>query len=470
VRYKQLAMKRIIQLLAAALLVTAQVTIPDTPAGRQFSHWLETFNRGDPAGLKELQTRFVKPDDAERDKNFREMTGGFNLEKIEESTGTRIAGIVQERADANHHARFTMEVEAAEPHRITNFGLLLIQDGGPPPARMTEKDAIGAMQAEIDKRVKDDRFSGAVLIAKNGKTVFSGAYGMADREKKIPNQLDTQFRIGSMNKMFTATATMQLVEAGKLELQTPIGKYLSDYPNKEIASKVTVHHLLTHTGGTGDFFGPEFKTNRLQLKDLKDYVALFGNRGPKFEPGSKFEYSNYGFLLLGVIVERVSGQSYYDYVRAHVFKPAGMTRTDSLPETESVPGRSVGYMRVNGAWKPNVDTLPVRGTSAGGGYSTVEDLSRFASAILTHKELNARNTEILTTGKVAMGPVAKYAYGFGDVTRNGVREFGHNGGAPGMNGELKVYPQSGYVVVVLANVDPPAAGQIADFISSRLPL
>jgi D-alanyl-D-alanine carboxypeptidase len=301
--------------------------------------------------------------------------------------------------------------------------------------------------------------------------VFSAAYGLADREKKIANKLGTQFRIGSMNKMFTAVAVLQLVQAGKIKLSDPLGKYVTDYPNQELASKVTIHHLLTHTGGTGDFFGPEFTAHRLELRTLQDYVKLYGKRGLAFEPGSKWEYSNYGFLLLGVLIERVSEQNYYDYVAEHVFKPAGMTLTASLAEDQTVPDRSVGYTKFGGGetWKPNTDTLPYRGTSAGGGYSTVEDLLRFANALQNHKLLDPQHTDLLTTGKVDLPGRGKYAYGFGDSAVGTVRCFGHGGGAPGMNGDLQICPQSGYVIAVLANLDPPAAQRISEFIANRLP-
>jgi CubicO group peptidase (beta-lactamase class C family) len=336
---------------------------------------------------------------------------------------------------------------------------------------MNEDQAVAALRTEIDRRVAVDAFSGAVMVTKNGKTIFSGAYGLADREKKTKNQLDTQFRIGSMNKMFTAVSTLQLVQNGKLKLTGTVGEYLPDYPNKDLARKVTVHHLLTHTGGTGDFFGPEFDKHRLELRTLEDYVKLYGARGLEFEPGSKWDYSNYGFLLLGVIVQKVSAQDYYDYVRQHVFAPSGMTSTDSLPEDQSVANRSIGYTKRGGSesWRPNTDTLPYRGTSAGGGYSTVEDLQRFAEALTSHKLLDAHYTEMLTTGKVDTGGGDKYAYGFMDQISGGVRSYGHGGGAPGMNGDLTIYPQSGYVVSVLANIDPPAAQRIADFIGNRLP-
>ena len=453
--------------------LAAQPQIPDTPPARQFSAWLDAFNSGDRASLlrfleKNYPSRAANID---QELNFREMTGGFELRKPEESSSTRFTGIVQER-DSDQFARFVIEVEPDELHRITRLDLQLIaRPPDFPMPRMNEGAALAALRAELEKRVAADRFAGAVLVAKKDKPLFSGAYGLADREKKIPNKLTTRFRIGSMNKMFTAVAVLQLAQAGKIKLTDPIGKYLTDYPNKDLASKVTIHHLLTHTGGTGDFFGPEFDAHRLELRTLQHYVKLYGKRGLAFEPGSRWEYSNYGFLLLGVVIEGVTGKNYYEYVQDYVYKPAGMTSTGSLSEDEVVPERSIGYTKFGGGktWRPNTDTLPYRGTSAGGGYSTVEDLLRFANALENHTLLDAHYSELLTSGKVDTPNGAKYAYGFMDRNVHGVRSFGHGGGAPGMNGDLEIYPDSGYVIAVLANMDPPAAQRIADFIANRLP-
>ena len=465
---------RVTLLLLAFLFIVpacqAQTQLPNTPAANQAKAWLEAFNAGDADKYKEFvrnnfPTHLQRVD---RDAQFREMTGGFELKKVEEATPTKIVALVQERL-ADQIARMTIEVEAAEPHAITRLSLSAIER----PAEMalphlSESELIPAFRKKLDEDVAIGRFSGAALVARNGKTVFAQAYGLADREKKTPNTLKTRFRLGSMNKMFTAVATLQLVQSGKLDLKAPFGNYLTDYPNKDVASKVTIEQLLTHTGGTGDIFGPEFDKRRLELKTLRDYVTLYGQRKAEFEPGSRWQYSNYGFLLLGVLIEKVSGQSYYDYVRDHIFKPAGMTATASEPEELMVPDRSVGYMRGGGDWQPNTDTLPYRGTSAGGGYSTVEDLLRFATALQTHKLLNAKYTEELTTGKVDAGR-GKYAYGFQDSVINGTRCFGHGGGAPGMNGMLQICPTSGYVIAVLANMDPPAASRVTDFITNRLP-
>ena len=465
------ALKRSFLLLFLSALCFAQTQFPDTPAGHQAAGWLEAFNRGDKDAFRDfLQKNF--PSRLERldgAMEFRQSTGGFDLKKIEESTPTKIVALVQER-NSDQMARMTLEVESAEPHRISNLELRAT----PRPAefalpRLSQGELIAATRKEIERQVSSDQFAGAALIAKDGKPVFAEAYGLADRQHKIPNTLKTRFRIGSMNKMFTAVSTLQLVQAGKLGLNDPIGKYLTDYPNKDVATKVTLHHLLTHTGGTGDIFGPEFDKHRLELRTLQDYVKLYGNRAPQFEPGSKWEYSNYGFILLGVIIEKVSGQSYYDYVHDHVYAPAGMTATASDPEDQAVSDRSIGYTKMDSPeWKPNTDTLPWRGTSAGGGYSTVEDFLKFASALLAHKLLDAHYAELLTTGKPGT-PDNNYAYGFGDHKINGIRCFGHGGGAPGMNGQLEICPANGYVVAVLANLDPPAAGRVADFITNRMP-
>ena len=457
--------------LSLVLACQAQTQFPDTPSGNQTKAWLAAFNAGDPQKYKEfVQANFPsRAERADQDVGFREATGGLELKKIEESTPTKTVALMQERL-SDQMGRLTVEVEAAEPHKITALGLRAI----PRPAEfaiphLAEAELINAVRAKLNEESTSGRFAGAVAMAKNGKQIFGQAYGLADRENKLPNTMKTRFRLGSMNKMFTAVATMQLVQSGKLDLKAPFGKYLTDYPNKDVASKVTIEQLLTHTGGTGDIFGPEFDKHRLELKTLGDYVNLYGQRALEFEPGSRWQYSNYGFLLLGVLVEKVSGQSYYDYVRDHILKPADMTSTASEPEEQKVVDRSVGYTKFDGGdWKPNTDTLPYRGTSAGGGYSTVADLLKFATALQGHKLLNAQYTEMLTTGKVDAGR-GKYAFGFQESMIDEMRCFGHGGGAPGMNGMLQICPGPGYVIAVLANLDPPAASRVADFVSNRLP-
>ncbi|HTP69115.1 MAG TPA: serine hydrolase domain-containing protein [Dongiaceae bacterium] len=448
---------------------------PAPPAAEQLTKdWLAAFNSGDKPTLQSFLEKYRPSDVAHVDGllDFHSRTGGFDFEKLEESTPTHCSALLKEK-NSDQFARMVIDVEPDPPHKITKFEMNAIPR---PPEfaipRMSQKDTIDALGKQLEVDAAADRFAGTALLARNGSILFQHAYGLSDRERKTPNQLNTQFRIGSMNKMFTAVCVMQLVQAGKIQLSDPFGKYLTDYANKDMASKVTIQQLLTHTGGTGDFFGPEFDKHRLELKTLQDYVKLYENRSLAFEPGSRFEYSNFGFLLLGVVVEKVTGQSYYEYVREHVYQPAGMTSTDSLPESESVSMRSIGYMRERpGPVTDNKDTLPYRGTSAGGGYSTAEDLYKFATALENHKLLDAAHTDMLVTGKVDTGRGPdKYAFGFFNTNEGGLECFGHGGGAPGMNGDLKICPKSGYIIAVLANLDPPAAQRVSNFAANRLPL
>jgi D-alanyl-D-alanine carboxypeptidase len=343
--------------------------------------------------------------------------------------------------------------------------------GAAPDQTVVDSAFVATLRAQLESATAAGQFSGAVLVTRDGRTLFEGAYGLADRERNVPNTPLTQFRVGSMNKMMTAVATLQLVQAGTLRLDAPLGTYLPDYANVDVKTKVTIHHLLTHTGGTGDIFGPEFVAHRTELRNTADYLRLYGTRGLQFAPGAQHVYSNYGFVLLGAVVEQVSGTSYDDYLAARVLAPAGMTATGFAPEDSLVPGRSVGYMKQQGtgALVSNAPTLPYRGTPAGGGYSTVEDLARFAAALQERRLLDPAHTALLVDGKVQVGSSFQYAYGFIDRVVGGRRFVGHSGGAPGMNGDLAFEPNGGYVVVVLSNFDPPAAGQVSAFILDRLP-
>jgi CubicO group peptidase (beta-lactamase class C family) len=461
--------------LSFTVVCFGQTQLPDTPAGRQAGAWLQAFNGGDRGVfLAFLEKNYpTRAKNIDRDMDFRKMTGGFDVRKVEDaSTPTKVVALVQER-DSDQFARMTVEVAASDPYVITQMGIQAIPRPAEfPLTKFSQSELLVALKTKLQKDSVGGTFSGDVLLASKGKTVYEEAYGLSDRETKTPNTMSTRFRIGSMNKMFTGVAVLQLVQQGKVHLDDPLGKYLPDYPNKDVASKVTVQHLLTHTGGTGDFFGPQFEAHRLELKTFDDYVKLYGNRPLRFEPGSKWEYSNYGFLLLGMIVEKASGQSYYDYVRDHIYKIAGMSSTGSEPEDTHVANLSTGYtmmgLKEGGGARPNTDTLPYRGTSAGGGYSTVDDLLRFADALQANKLLNAQYTEMLTTGKPGT-PNNSYAFGFEERKVTGVRCFGHGGGAPGMNGMLQICPSTGYVVAVLSNLDPPAATRVADFIVNRLP-
>jgi CubicO group peptidase (beta-lactamase class C family) len=452
-------------------LAEAAPELPSTPAGKVLAGYLDAVNSGN----KDKLETFIKahrpdrPDALDRMLDLRWNVGGFDVYSIESSQPLDIKAVLIEREGTGRYNRMSVSVRDGDQALITNITLMVIPPpaGAPVPTRLTQQAAVAAWEAEIDKAASAGKFSGVWLWAKDGKTITSGARGKADREKGIDNTLKTKFRIGSMNKMFTAVATLQLVERGKLSLDDTLGKVLPDYPNTNVASKVKIRHLLSHTGGTGDIFGPEFETHRLELKTLQDYVKLYGERDLKFEPGTKWEYSNYGFLLLGVLIEKISGKSYYDYVAENIYKVAGMTDSGSEPESVEVPNRSKGYMRDQFELVSNEPTLPWRGTSAGGGYTTATDLMKFAGALMSNKLLKADTLAEATRPQFTTGD---YGFGFQVGRPDEVRNYGHGGGAPGMNGILRVYPESNQSVIVLCNLDPPSASRIGDWIHARMPL
>jgi CubicO group peptidase (beta-lactamase class C family) len=338
----------------------------------------------------------------------------------------------------------------------------------PPPAAANpapnDQELVRQAKSYVDALEDKDQFSGAILIAHDGRGTLEQAWGMADREKQIKNMVDTQFNIGSNNKMFTAVSILQLVQQGKLSLDKHIIDYWPDYPNKDLANRVTIHQLLTHTGGTGDIFTPEYEAHRIETRTLADYVKLYGNRPLAFEPGSKMDYSNYGFILLGRLIEIVSGEDYRAYVQKHVFAPAGMIHTDSRPEIKHVAGRAIGYTKGPEGLRPNTLMQPWSGTSAGGADSTVGDMLLFSNALQSGKLLGPALLQQATSSQTPGG-----GYGFSFYAmKDGV--YGHGGGEAGANAEIHIVPKKGYVIVVLANRDPFVATNTEAFIESILPV
>jgi CubicO group peptidase (beta-lactamase class C family) len=469
--FRLLLLVAVLSLGLAAPRAGASPELPATTAGKVLAGYLEAVNSGDKQKLEAFikAHRPDRPDALDRMLDLRWNTGGFDLYSIESSQPLNVQAVLREREGNERYNRMSVSVNDGNPAVIINISLVVIPRpaGAPVPERLTQRAAVAAWTAEIDNAAAAGKFSGVWLWAKNGKAITSGATGKADREAGIDNTLNTRFRIGSMNKMFTAVATLQLVERGKLSLEDTIGRILPDYPNTNVASRVKVRHLLSHTGGTGDIFGPEFEAHRLELKTLQDYLKLYGQRDLQFEPGTKWEYSNYGFLLLGVLIEKISGKSYYDFVAENIYKVAGMTHSGSEPENVPVAHRSKGYLRDQVEMISNEPTLPWRGTSAGGGYTTAADLMAFAGALMSNKLLKGETLAEATRPQFATGD---YGFGFQLGRPDEARTYGHGGGAPGMNAILRVYPESGQSVIVLCNLDSPSASRMGDWLHARMPL
>ena len=431
-----------------------KVALPQTPAGRNVAAYFEAFNAGE-AAMKAFLAGHVAKESLietpletrlERYRQMKEMLGALEPTKVVEFRGSFVSVLAKTRSGPP--VRMDFEFEPNEP-----FGLLGIRieameegdEGGPAEApKRDDGELVGAVKEYAEELAKADEFSGVILVAKAGKPLFEQAYGYQDRDKKALNRVDTKFNLGSINKSFTSRSIRQLVAKGKVGLEDPIGKFLPDYPNKDAAAKVTVRHLLEMSGGVGDFFNERYRVAaKERIRSLEDYLALFADKPLEFEPGSKRVYSNGGYIVLGLIVARASGQDYYDYVRDHIFKPAGMNDSLWIPKDADAPNRALGYTRDGQTWASNYETLPGRGSSAGGGYSTAHDLLKYVLA-LEKGTLKATDEE----------------------SRGGM---GIAGGAPGLNAILEWDPERGYVIVVLSNFGPPTAEKVGRKIRAWLP-
>ena len=416
---------------------------------------------------------------------FDDQLGGVNVTAVQASPDTNVINMTLHSKKGDYWMSFQTRVLPSEPGKLDGQGLRMLENPTVMaqyrwPGKVADE---GAIIKEIDRQAahhndKND-FSGVVLIAKNDKIIFNKAYGLADQTFKAPNDTATRFNLGSMNKMFTAIAIGQLIQAGKLSFDEPLAEALPDYPNKAVAAKITIRQLLSHTSGLGDFFKDEFFTHREKYVSLKSYLPLFQNDSLQFKPGARFSYSNAGFIVLGVVIEKVSGEDYFDYIKHHIYQPVGMLRSGSFKRDSVVTDLATGYTWPDGSnplhLKPRImnwQTLPVQGSSAGGGYATASDLLRFSIAVKNHTLLNATLTDSLLTGHVQLGDRegmnSVYGYGFIDVSINGKRTAGHGGGAPGINGDLKFFRDNSYTVVVLGNYDPPSASSLSDQISAFL--
>lgn len=305
-------------------------------------------------------------------------------------------------------------------------------------------------------RTKD--FSGTVLLARGEHVEFAASYGLADRGSGQRNTIDTKFNLASIPKMFTATCILQLVEAGAISLDDTLGMHLPDYPNREAAGRITIAHMLMHQSGIGNYWQRLDELNSPHPESHRDYLPLFADIPLEHEPGSAFSYSNGGYVVLGLIIEAVTGKNYFEHVQQAVFDKAGMTNTGNWRQDAHVSSRAIPYMRSEerpGEWINCSSRLEPRGSAAGGAYSTVGDLHRFAMALMRNRLLGAEMTKAFLQGR-GETPVGSYGYGIIEQDLNGTRLLGHSGGHYGVACELMMFPELDTTFVVLTNGDVDA--------------
>ena len=444
--------------------------LPQGRVGTRIQSFIGVVNSGDPDRIRrfldeECTAEFRKaiPEDEHISTplGFLWHTGGIEFYSVRTYTPERPGATVVIVKDANlgNWWGVTFRFGPAPDFLVAGIGI----NSARPPAGLAEpplaeKEAISEIRALADALKKKGWFSGTLLVAKGPDVLLTAVGGEASKAFHVPNNIDTKFNLGSMNKMFTATAVARLVEAGRLSFDDPIGKWVDEtWLPKDITDKITVRHLITHTSGLGSYFNDVYdKSSRALFRKLDDYKPLIKDEKPAFTPGDRYQYSNTGMFLLGVIIEKVTGEDYFEHIRKVIYGPAGMTDSDCYEMDYPVENLAIGYSRDWKSpykWQNNLYKHVLKGGPAGGGFSTVKDLHKFALALLGGKLVSKSMLETLWTDFKG----ANYGYGFTVAQGPAGKSVGHAGGFSGINSYLGIYLDSGYVVAVMSNHDNGAS-------------
>ena len=451
-----------------SLLILSSAAAAQSPAETRAREIAALITSGDRAAARKyIESNFS---DQMRSRGIDRYLGFFSTEhdysrglevvSVQESAPNEVTLLVKNKLTGDWQGLW-VAVEAAPPNKVAAIGR---KPAKPPTAEVTklgDRDIARELDEFAKKLTTADVFSGTILLARNGEVVYKGAFGTANKDFSVPNRIDTKFNLGSMNKMFTAVSIAQLVERGKMSFDDPLSKFIPDFPNPEAAKKIQIKHLLTHTAGLGGYFSERYDgMSRERLRTVDDMMKLAreDEKDIRFEPGSKWEYSNTGMLVIGKVIEIVSGQTYFEYVRDNIYKPAGMTNTDAYELDRVNPNLAVGYDKrytdTGIEWGNNVFSHVLRGGPQGGGYSTVEDLLKFDQALRSGKLISAESVKTLTSPKPELNS-PNYGYGFQvDTVRNVA---GHGGGFTGINSNLDMYLGNGWSAIVMSNYSRGAA-------------
>lgn len=448
--------------LSCLLGVAAQAPAGESPAERRGKELARMLDTGTRADLRKFaQENFAPPFrdvPVERHLNFfssvQDSTRGVEIHSLQDARPNEATLLLRSKLTGQWVALF-VRVEPEAPYRIAGIGLRPPRPPSSAHAKpLTPQHVATELGALVKKLADADVFSGTVLLAKDGVPVFKGAYGVANKDFGVPNRLETKFNLGSMNKMFTSVAIAQLAERGKLSFEDPLSKFLTEFPDKDAAQKIKIKHLLSHTAGLGGYFSDKwFESSRAIYRTVDDMMArAAADEKLLFEPGSRWQYSNTGMLVLGKVIEKVTGQSYYDYVRENITKPAGMLNTECYELDKVNPNLAIGYQKEYGdngvSFNNNIFSHVMRGGPQGGGYSTVEDLLKFEIALRSNKLVGAEYAKQLLSAKPELNS-PNYGFGFQIDSQNNV--VGHGGGFLGISSNLDMFLGTGWAAIVMSN-------------------
>jgi CubicO group peptidase (beta-lactamase class C family) len=457
---------------AVALWLTAvphALTDVQSAGVKRVNEMIEALNSGNYATMRAYFQAQSDPNGLENALGRYHLSRGYDLLRVElvPNRGDLVAGIVRNRMTGDEEY-LAARIEPQAPHRITVFQARVADDVAASwrlklvtSTAVTEEERFQEIGAYLKRMGDAEIFSGAIVIARNGKPVFAQAYGYADREKRIANTVETPFLLGSMNKAFTGLAIGQLVEQGKLTYEDALAKFLPHFPDPESARKIKIKHLLSHTSGLGDYLGTAAYTEALdRMVTVKALVDVFARKPPAFEPGTKWAYSNIGFELLGRVIELVSGEDYYEYVQKNVFARAGAA-SGSFPLLPK-DGVAVVPMAIPYTFTASKGTLRHfdnqlgvlfrRGSPSGNSIVSALDLIKLSTAMRTGRIVTPETFRLHSSAKPELGSPT-YGYGFVAGPYLGRPFVGHNGRAPGQCTEFGELRDTPYTIAVLSNVD-----------------
>ena len=348
--------------------------------------WVAAHNAADVDAMANLRARhFQRSEVTDWQESFQSLIDRFGTFEVYAimftGSGSMKVGVNSEKVD--ERLRLVFEFFQDAPGQVREIGLDagdgMGEDDSLPPLELEGgwKDRKPAIDDYLDDLSSEGVFSGAVLIADRDKIHFEGAYGLASREFEVANNLDTRFDVGSCTKDFTRTAILQLQAQGKLSVDDLVGKHLSSFPNEQVREQVTIQHLLDHRSGLGDYFTEEWhQTPMSSLRHVEDYIPIWGPKPLLSAPGEREAYSNFGYTVLGAIIEKASGQRYPDYVVEHIFAPAGMVDSGFFDTDAVVPNVAVGYTYMSPTGRletpvKNIYVEPAKGGPWGKSFSTI---------------------------------------------------------------------------------------------------
>jgi CubicO group peptidase (beta-lactamase class C family) len=444
-------------------------TSSDAYKNRKTTLFLEVVNSNDNSNIKTFFNMHL-PDD---DLNPASIEAHLKFAKdIHKKYGQLTRYTEHNPSEPNLRSTYTAMLKSSRTEQWVNLTLYFSDDEDRKIVRIREKTIFepskllnrnplslrrvkNLLSGYVKRMESNGVFSGTVLLAKGDKVIFHHAAGMASKRFGVKNTLDTKFNLGSMNKMFTSVAILQLVEKGKLSVNDTLDLFIDEsWLPYEVSNKIQIQHLLTHSSGLGSYFTKEYtETSKLLLRSLSDYKNIISKEELQFEPGSHLRYSNTGMFILGLVIEKASGQDYFDYIRENIYLKAGMTNSDSYEMDQPIPNLAIGYSQaptnITG-WENNLFLLGMKGVPAGGGYSTVSDLHKFALALSQYKLLGKELTEISYSPKMELNS-PHYGYGFNINDDPNNRIVGHGGAFSGISANLDIYLDQGYIAVVLSN-------------------